>query len=357
MAREKKRLAELAALVEGELVGDPEVLIGGVADFDSAGEGEITFVADLKRGARLDECRASAIIVPTALTEIIGSAIRVRNPYLAVARIHSLFVAEPFVATGIDVRAVVGHDCHISAEVAISPLVYLGNRVKLGQRVTLHPGVVVYDDAVIGDDVVLYANVTIGQGCRIGNRVTIHSGAVIGSDGFGYATDGSGHHVKRPQVGVVQIDDDVEVGANTCIDRATFGKTWIKRGAKIDNLVQLGHNVVIGEDALLVAQVGVAGSTSTGNNVVIGGQVGLGGHIHLGDRVMIAAKSGVHNNLEPGAIVAGIPAIPHKTWLRSSAAYAKLPEMVRELRELKRKVAELSLAMEPGEDNSPGNNE
>jgi len=357
MTGEKKRLAELAALVQGELVGDPEVLIGGVADFDSAGMGEITFVADVKRGTRLDQCKASAIIVPLAVTEINRSAIRVRNPYLAVARIHALFVQEPFVATGIDARAVVGHDCQIPAEVAISPLVYLGNRVRLGRRVTLHPGVVVYDDAVIGDDVLLYANVTIGQGCQIGSRVIIHSGTVIGSDGFGYATDENGHQIKRPQVGVVQIDDDVEIGANTCIDRATFGKTWIKRGTKIDNLVQLGHNVVIGEDALLVAQVGIAGSATTGNNVVLGGQVGLGGHIHLGDRAMVAAMSGVHNNLEPGAIVAGIPAIPHKTWLRASAAYAKLPEMVRELRELRRQVAELSRTMASGEADHPENKE
>ncbi len=357
MACEQKRLAELAALVQGELVGDPEVRIGGVADFDSAGKGEITFVADLKRGARLDECKASAIIVPNSVTEISVPAIRVRNPYLAVARIHALFVVEPFVATGIDARAVVGRDCHIPAEVAISPLVYLGDRVRLGQRVTLHPGVVVYDDAVIGDDAVLYANVTIGCGCHIGNRVVIHSGTVIGSDGFGYATDHNGRHVKRPQVGVVQIDDDVEIGANTCIDRATFGKTWIKRGTKIDNLVQLGHNVVIGEDAMLVAQVGMAGSTTTGRNVVLGGQVGLAGHIHLGDRVMVAAKSGVHNSLEPGAIVAGIPAIPHKTWLRASAAYAKLPEMVREMRDLRRQIAELSRAMIPGGEDSPENKE
>lgn len=357
MAGEKKRLAELAALVQGELVGNPDLLIGGVADFDSAVEGEITFVADLKRGGRLDECKASAIIVPLAVTEIGVPGIRVKNPYLAVARIHALFVDEPFAAAGIDARAVVGQDCHIPAEVSIGPLVYLGNRVRLGQRVTLHPGVVVYDDVVIGDDVVLYANVTIGHGCQIGSRVIIHSGAVIGSDGFGYATDENGHHVKRPQVGVVQVDDDVEIGANTCIDRATFGKTWIKRGTKIDNLVQLAHNVTIGEDALLVAQVGMAGSTTTGNNVVLGGQVGLAGHIHLGDRVMVAAMSGVHNNLEPGVIVAGIPAIPHKTWLRASAAYAKLPEMVRELRELRRKVAELTQTAMPGEKGSSGNNE
>lgn len=354
MACEKKRLAELVALVEGELVGDPEVLIGGVADFDSAVEGEITFVADLNRRVRLDECKASAIIVPLALTEISTSAIRVKNPYLAMARIHALFVEVPFVAIGIDTRSVVGQDCHIPVEVAISPLVYIGNRVRLGQRVTLHPGVVIYDDAVIGDDVVLYANVTIGHGCLVGNRVVIHSGAVIGSDGFGYATDGNGRHVKRPQVGVVQIDDDVEIGANTCIDRATFGKTWVKRGTKIDNLVQLGHNVVVGEDALLVAQAGMAGSVTTGNNVILGGQVGVVGHIHLGDRVMVAGKAGVHNSLEPGSIVAGIPAIPHKKWLRSSAAYAKLPEMVKEFRELRRKVDELSRVIKSDADDSLG---
>lgn len=340
-----KRLAELAALVNGELVGDPEILISGVADFDNAGEGEITFVADLKRMGRLDQCKASALIVPTAVNEVGIPVIRVKNPYLAVARIHALFVEEPFAATGIDPRAVVGEACHIPAEVAISPLVYIGNRVRLGQRVTLHPGVVVSDDAVIGDDVVLYANVTIGRGCMIGSRVIIHSGAVIGSDGFGYATDENGHHVKRPQVGIVQIDDEVEIGANTCIDRATFGKTWIKRGTKIDNLVQLGHNVMIGEDSLLVAQAGVAGSSTTGRNVVLGGQVGLAGHIHLGDRVMVAAKAGVHDSQAAGAVVSGIPAIPHKTWLRASVAYAKLPEMIREIRELKRLLIELSEKM------------
>ncbi|OGR00966.1 MAG: UDP-3-O-(3-hydroxymyristoyl)glucosamine N-acyltransferase [Deltaproteobacteria bacterium RIFOXYD12_FULL_55_16] len=357
MSGEKKRLAELALLVKGELVGDPEVLIGGLADFDDAVEGEITFVADLKHGARLDQCKASAIIVPPALTGISGSAIRVKNPYLAAARIHALFLERPFVATGIDARAVVGHDCLIPAEVAISPLVYLGNRIRLGQRVTLHPGVVIYDDAVIGDDVVLYANVTIGHHCRLGNRVVIHSGAVIGSDGFGYASDDLGRHIKRPQVGIVQIDDEVEIGANTCIDRATFGKTWIRRGTKIDNLVQLGHNVVIGEDALLVAQVGVSGSVTTGSNVVIGGQVGLAGHIHLGDRVMIAAKSGVIKSQESGAMVGGIPAIPQKDWLRSSAVFAKLPEMLKELRELEKKVAELSRTMTPDETDNHGGNE
>jgi UDP-3-O-[3-hydroxymyristoyl] glucosamine N-acyltransferase len=209
--------------------------------------------------------------------------------------------------------------------------------------------VVIGDEVVIGDDVLLHPNVTVVARCVLGNRVIIHPGAVIGSDGFGYATDEAGRHVKRPHVGIVQLDDDVEIGANTCIDRGTFGKTWVKTGAKIDNLVQLGHNVVIGEHSFLVAQVGVAGSTKTGHHVVMGGQVGMAGHLAIGNGVMIAAKSGVHDDQPDGAVVAGIPAIPHKKWLRASAAVAKLPELGKELRELKRQVAELAKALLPSE--------
>jgi len=341
MVGEKKTLAELAGMVGGELAGNPDLLISGVADLGSAGSGDISFVVDVKHGASLAGCEASALIVPFSLKDMPLPSIRVKNPYLAVARIHNFFLEEPFVSTGIDPRSVVGKDCEISDEVAVSPLVFIGDRVRVGRRVTIHPGVVLYDDVVIGDDVVLHANVIIYNRCLIGNRVIIHSGTVIGSDGFGYATDERGRHLKRPHVGIVQIDDDVEIGANTAIDRATFGKTWVKQGAKIDNLVQLGHNVVIGESSFLVAQVGIAGSTTTGNGVVLGGQVGVGGHIHLGDRAMVAAKSGVHNNLDPGTIVAGIPAIPHKTWLRTSAVYAKLPELVKDIRELKKKMTML----------------
>lgn len=338
----EKSLKELAEFVGGELRGEGGILISGVADLDSAQAGQLSFVADAKRQEDVRKTKAAAVIIPQQVSEIDLPAIVVRDPYLAVAKIHTLFVTKPFVATGVDSRAAVGRDCVIPAEVSIGPLVVLGDRVRIGDRVILHPGVVIDDDAVIGDDTVLHANVKVGERCRIGNRVIIHSGTVIGSDGFGYATDEKGHHVKRPQVGIVQIDDDVEIGSNTSIDRATFGKTWIKRGVKIDNLVQVGHNVVVGEDSFLVAQVGIAGSTTTGHHVVMGGQVGVAGHIHLGDGVMIAAKSGVHNNLDPGTVVAGIPAIPHRNWLRASGAYAKLPEMVKEIRALRKQVAELA---------------
>lgn len=344
----------MAALVHGELSGDPDLLISGVADFDNASHKELAFVTDARRLSRLDSCRAAALIVPALAGDVPRPAIRVRDPYLAVARIHALFLAEPFVATGVDERAVVGRDCHIPAEVSIAPFVSIGNRVRLGQRVRLHSGVVLYDDVCIGDDAVLHANVTVYGGCLIGDRVVLHAGVVIGADGFGYAVDEKGCQVKRPQVGIVQIDADVEIGSNAAIDRATFGRTWIRRGAKIDNLVQIGHNVEIGEDSLLVAQVGIAGSSTLGRGVVLGGQVGLGGHLKLADRVMVAAKSGVHTSPEPGAVLAGIPAIPHKKWLRASAAYAQLPEMVKELRALRKKVAELSQAGRTAENSGQG---
>jgi UDP-3-O-[3-hydroxymyristoyl] glucosamine N-acyltransferase len=341
MSEKAKRLGELAALVGGELSGDPDLAVSGVADFDNASTGQLAFVTDARRLSRLGKCRASALIVPAATGDLPLPAIRVRDPYLAVARIHSLFVAAPFVAAGIHGQAAVGRECLIPAEVSIGPFVSIGDRVHLGRRVILHPGVVLYDDVQIGDDVVLHANVTVYDGCLIGDRVVIHAGAVIGADGFGYAADEKGCHVKRPQVGIVQIGADVEIGANAAIDRATFGRTLVRRGAKIDNLVQIGHNVVIGEDSLIVAQVGIAGSSTIGRSVVLGGQVGLGGHLHLGDRVMVAAKSGVHTSPEAGAVLAGIPAIAHQKWLRASAVYARLPEMVKELRALRKKVAEL----------------
>lgn len=336
-----KTLAELAILVGGEVSGPPDLAICGLNDLALAGAGEITFVTDVKRLEELAASRAAAVILPQKVAEIDRPAIRVRNPNLAAAIIHNHFLARPFVAAGVHPSAVAGSGCRIPEAVSIGPHAVLGNGVRLGEGVTIGANVVIGDEVVIGDDVLIHPNVTIVARSVIGKRVIIHPGAVIGSDGFGYATDEAGRHVKRPHVGIVELEDDVEIGANTCIDRGTFGKTVVKAGAKIDNLVQLGHNVVIGEHSFLVAQVGVAGSTKTGHHVVMGGQVGLAGHLAIGNGVMIAAKSGVHDDQPDGAIIAGIPALPHKKWLRVSGAMAKLPEMVKELRELRRQVAEL----------------
>lgn len=349
MEGKARKLSQLAELVQGEVLGDPKVTICGVADLASAGPDEITFVTDVKKCEQISTTKAAAVVVPQQVDEADKPIIRVRDPYLAITLIHNYFIEKTFVAGGVSPNALIGEDCRIPAEVSIAPLVVLGDRVTVGERVTLHPGVVIGDDVTIGDDTVLYANVTVYAKSLIGCRVIVHSGAVIGSDGYGYVADEHGHHVKRPHVGIVQIDDDVEIGANVCIDRATFGRTWVQRGAKIDNLVQLGHNVVIGEDSLLVSQVGIAGSTRLGNGVVLGGQVGIGGHLQLGDRVMVAAKSGVHNNQESGKLVSGIPAISHKKWLRASTAFARLPELVKDVRELKKKLTQIWQKLYPND--------
>jgi UDP-3-O-[3-hydroxymyristoyl] glucosamine N-acyltransferase len=335
------KLSDLALLVNGEIAGDPDVVIHGIGDISTASPGEITFIVKAGQKDEIAATTAAAVIVPLAIEEAEKPLIRVKDPYLAAAIIHNHFLARPFSATGIDSRAVVGDDCSIPTAVAIGPMVVIGNRAVIGERVTIHPGTVIGDDVTIGDDTIVYPNVTIYNDCRLGARVIVHSGTVVGSDGFGYATDEQGRHVKRPHVGIVQIDDDVEIGANVCIDRGTFGKTWIQQGSKIDNLVQVAHNVVIGAGSIVVSQVGIAGSTTLGRGVVLGGQVGIKGHIHLGDRAMVAAQSGVHGNLQQGAIVSGSPAIPHKEWLKASTLFARLPKLNQELREIKKALAGL----------------
>lgn len=336
-----KTLASLAELVGGMVLGDAATVVTGVADLESARAGQLTFLTHEKNIDLLSRSQAAAAVVPISERDFCLPVIQVRDPNLAFAIIHNHFLERPFQGQGIDHRAVVGPGCQIPAVVTIGPGVVIGTGVIVGQRVTIEPGVVVGDDVQIGDDTTLKANVTVGEGTRIGCRVMVHAGAVIGSDGFGYATDQHGHHVKRPQVGIVQIDDDVEVGANVCIDRATFGKTWVQRGVKIDNLVQIAHNVVIGEDSIIVAQVGISGSTTLGTGVVLGGQVGVGGHLSIGDRVMAAAKTGIHADLPAKAVVSGFPAIAHPLWLRISSLLVKLPELVKDVRALKKQLAEL----------------
>jgi UDP-3-O-[3-hydroxymyristoyl] glucosamine N-acyltransferase len=225
--------------------------------------------------------------------------------------------------------------------VTIGALAVIGNRVTIGKRVCIEPGTVVGDDVIIGDDVTLKANVTIYEKCLLANRIIIHSGTVIGSDGYGYATDPLGNHVKKPQVGRVRIDEDVEIGAIACIDRGAFGDTWIQAGAKIDNQVQVAHNVVIGPNSLIVAQVGIAGSTILGRNVVLGGQAGINGHIHLDDQTMVAAGSGVHGSLPKKSMVGGVPAIPIKKWAKATAVYARLPEFYSDFRKMTKQIAML----------------
>lgn len=319
---------KLAELVNGEVIGDGSLMVSGFAPLAGASSTEISFLVKAKDSVEIDSTSAGAVVVPQGVTgEYSVPLVVVRDPYLAAAHIHNYFLETPFIAGGIHERAVVGSDCILGSEITIGPLAVIGERVTLGERVVLEPGAVLGDDVTVGDDCTICSNVTIYKGCIIGNRVTIHSGTVVGSDGYGYAVNEKGEHIKRPQVGIVRIGDDVEIGSNSCIDRAAYGETWIKSGCKIDNLVQIAHNVVIGENSLIVAQVGISGSTTLGRNVVMGGQSATTGHITIGDQVMIAARGGVHANLEKGAVVGGTPAIPVRQWAKSCAVFSKLPEL------------------------------
>lgn len=331
----------LAEMVGGRIVGDKNVLIRRFAPLDTAGCEDISFLAKAKMAGSLAATEAGAVIVPLGVEAVKNiPVIQVKDPYLAVALIHGFFVQVPFTAKGIHPRAFVGEECRFGKEISIGPLAVLGNRVKLGERVTIEAGAVLGDDVAIGDDSTLHANVTVYKKCCIGKRVTIHSGTVVGSDGYGYAANERGEQIKRPQVGIVQIDDDVEIGANTCIDRAAYGVTWIKSGVKIDNLVQVAHNVVIGENSLIIAQVGIAGSTTLGRNVVLGGQTAVNGHITIGDQVMVAARGGVHNDQPKGAVLGGAPAFPIRQWAKSCAVFAKLPELQATVRKNSKAIAE-----------------
>ncbi len=336
-----KRLSELASLVGGRLEG-PDMEIKGLAPLSLAGPDDLSFVISGKYLAEARGSQARALIVPESLAPKLSdrSLIVVSDPYLAYAKVAQLFFRKPYRPSGISPHAVVGKECQIPDDVSIYPLAVLADGVRLGHRVVVFPGAYLGEGVEVGDDSVIHANVVVYAGCRIGRRVTIHAGAIIGADGFGYARDGQ-EWVKIPQVGTVIIEDDVEIGANTTIDRAAFGATVIGRGTKIDNLCQIAHNVRIGPHTAMAGLVGIAGSTTVGRGVMLGGGAGLADHLRIGDGAMVAARAGVHKDVPDGLIVAGAPAMEHQRWLRTMAAVARLPELVREIRRLKERLARL----------------
>lgn len=340
----KKRLNELAQLVDGEVSGDGDITITGVASLEEAGEGDITFIANPKYIPMLATTKASAIIASPDITDSLRgrNCLIIENPYLAFAKVLNIFMGTDFksVPTGIHPKAEVHPTTTIGSSPSIYPYVYIEDGAKIGDRVTLLPGVYIGRDVSIGDDCLIYSNVSIREGCRIGNRVIIHCNTVIGSDGFGFAKEGAKLY-KIPQTGIVVIEDDVEIGACVTIDRATLGETVIRRGTKIDNLVQIAHNVEIGEDSTIVAQVGISGSTKIGNRVTLAGQVGVVGHIEIGEDVTVGGQSGVTQDLPPKQAFSGMPAIPHRDWLRAQGVFAKLPEMRKILLDLEKRVKEL----------------
>ncbi len=343
-----RTLGELAVFLEGELHGPADLAIVGIAPIDQATDREITFIAQ-KRFARLvDQSRAAAFIVSRENAGLPRPRIIVSHPYLAYAQVAALF-APPFKRwPGVSDLAFLGRGVTLGQEVSVAPLAFIGAGAVLGDRVTIMPGCVIGEEVKIGADTLVYPNVTIRERCSVGARCIIHSGTVIGSDGFGFVPGEAGH-VKIPQLGIVIIEDDVEIGANCAIDRGALGATRVGRGVKMDNLVHLAHNVEVGENSLLVAQVGISGSTKLGKGVVLAGQVGLTGHIELGDGVQVGAQSGVHHSVPAGQTVSGSPARPHRDWLQHMGHLPKLPDMYRRLKLLEQQVSELAaqLKQEP----------
>lgn len=333
------KLADVAALVHGEISGHPELEISGVSGISEAREGDITFLSGNRYVKDLPRCKASCIIVQDYLQDIAIPQLKVPNPRLAFARILEHFYAKPPVPIGISADSYISEKASIAGNVSISPFAYIASGASIGWGSVIYPFVYVGENTVIGEQCIIYPHVTLREGVTVGNRVIIHSGAVVGSDGFGYVFDAGRHH-KIPQVGGVTIGDDVEIGAHSVIDRATTGNTVIGSGTKIDNLVQVAHNVTIGDNAIIIAQVGIAGSSVIGDYVTLGGQVGVADHTEIESGTMIGAQSGVMGKVAKG-IYSGSPALNHRDWLKARAVFARLPEMQKKMRELEEKLREL----------------
>ena len=333
-------LEQIASFTKGTRIGAPGLVISGVAGIHDAGPGDLSFIADpaaVKDGL---STRAAALLVPRPIDLLACAQIVVPHPALAMAQVVEKFFVHTRPPLGLSILVHRGVDVVIGESASVWPFVTLDDRVKIGRGTTLYPGVFVGEGSVIGEHCVLHPNVTIREGVTVGNRVIIHAGTVVGSDGFGYVQEGGRHH-KIPQVGTVVIEDDVELGANVTVDRATFGATVIRRGTKVDNLVQIAHNVEIGEHNILVSQVGIAGSSKTGHHVIIGGQAGISDHVTVGDLAMVAARSGLNRDVPAKDVVAGTPAQPRLEWLKSMAIVAKLPELRQQLRELEERLKAL----------------
>ena len=334
-------LQAISDRIDGHLSGDRTLRIRGVAPFEDAGATQITFAGQSKFLKGIEACRAGAIIVPENFEAAGVNLIRVKNPQLAFARVVELYHPQDRPAPGIHAMAAIGRDVQFGDDVFVGAFAQIGDRVAVGTATTIHGGAFIGENVTIGEQAIIHPNVTILRGCRIGDRVTIHAGSVIGSDGYGFVPDAGSYH-KVPQIGIVQIDDDVEIGACNAIDRATFGRTWIQRGVKTDNLVHIAHNVVIGEDSVVVAQVGIAGSTKIGHHAILAGQAGISGHLSLGNRVTVGPMTGVGKNISDGEVVSsGIPAMPHRTWLRVQRIMPSLPDMKKKMAELEKKVSDL----------------
>jgi UDP-3-O-[3-hydroxymyristoyl] glucosamine N-acyltransferase len=331
-----RTLAELAQIIRAELIGDAQQVVLRARPFESAGEGDVTLASDARYLARVDESEATAIILASRAENSARNLLVAANPKLAFARAIEALHGRAYTAIGVSDDLIVGEETVMGEELSIHPRVTIGRGSRIGRRVTLHPGVVIGDDCSIGDDTVIYANVSIYDGCEIGRRVIIHAGTVIGADGFGFVADEAGRQVKMLQMGRVIIEDDCEIGASCAIDRGGFGDTIVRRGVKLDNLIQVGHNCDIGEDTVVAALTGFSGGTRVGRRCIIAGQVGTQQHITIGDGATLTGQAGVTKTVRAGAVVAGMPARDFKAWSRSQALYSKLPEMAERLKQMER---------------------
>jgi UDP-3-O-[3-hydroxymyristoyl] glucosamine N-acyltransferase len=338
-------LAEIATLLGAEVVGNGERLVEGIRPLDQAGPEHLSFLHNPKYVEQAAESSAGAIVVHSA-ERLPGRDLLVcEEPYLLVAQVLAIFHPRPQPEPGVHPSAVVADDLELGEDASVGPQVAVGSGVTIGDRSIIGAGSVLGDGVEIGDDCELHPRVVVESGCRLGDRCILQSGVVLGSDGYGFATVDGVHH-KVPQVGIVVLEDDVEIQANTTIDRATMGETRIGRGTKIDNLVQLAHNVEVGEHCLLVSQVGISGSTRIGRHSIFAGQSGAAGHLEIGDRTMVGAKAGVMKSVPADSVLAGFPARPQKEWMKTQAALRRIDGLRKKIIELERRLHELEPATE-----------
>ena len=335
------KLSEIARRLSCQLDGDGEIEITGVAGIKEAQPGQLTFLANRKYAPAIKTTRASAIVIAKDTGSLPLAALRSENPYLDFARAIELFYQPPKYAPGIHATAVVSTKANLGAGTHVGPFCFVDDDVEIGAHAVLHSFVSIYRGARIGHDFFAHSHSAVREFCRIGHRVVLQNGVVVGSDGFGFAKQSDGRWYKMQQSGNTVIEDDVEIQAGSCVDRATIGETRIRRGAKLDNLVQVGHASTVGEDALLCGQVGLAGSTVVGNRCILAGQVGAAGHLEIGDGAILTAQSGVPGDVPAGKLFSGYPTMENKQWLKCVAAFNHLPELVRTVRELKSELEKL----------------
>lgn len=335
-----RTVAEIADYLGGTVQGDGSTRISGLGTLETAGPAALTFLANPKYASKVAETSAGAVLMAPGGERYGRTTIEIANPYLGFAKLLTLFYTTPHDALGILPAATVDNTATVGDGASIYPGACIGKNVLVGARTVVYPGAVLYDNVIVGDDCIIHANAIIRERCRLGNRCVIQPGAVIGSDGFGYAPDGRGYY-PIPQIGIVVLEDDVEIGANSCIDRAAIDVTRIRRGTKLDNLVQVGHNCEIGEDCMIVSHVGISGSSKIGNHVTLAGQVGVVGHITIGDNVLVGGQSGVTSSLPANAAYSGSPAIPHKEWLKYSMSLPRIPALRKTVSALEKRITEL----------------